>query len=81
MSRQAFLQVDDVHVGKARLQRLLDVDLRAQHVPAHLWHFVQAERSCLHLLVFEQAANQFGARIFRLLALGRLLREAAACAT
>src|SRR3954469_3213836 len=37
-----FLQVGHFHVREARLQRLLDVHLRAQHVAAHLRQLVQA---------------------------------------
>jgi hypothetical protein len=52
---------------------LLDVDLRAQEVAAEQRQRVELGRAELDLLVFDQAAHQFGARVFGFAAVVALL--------
>ncbi len=62
-----------MHVGEARLQALFDVNLCLEEVAPVLRQLSQAGGGHLHLLVFEQAAHQLGARVFGLFAFGLLL--------
>ena len=61
-------------VRKARLQRLLNGDAGAEEIASQLGQCVQARSGQLHLLVLQQAAHQFGARVLHLFALGDLFR-------
>ena len=68
------LQLVHAHVRKARLQALLDVDLRLEEVATILRQLVELGGSEFHLLIFKQAAHQLGARVFSLFAFGHLFR-------
>jgi hypothetical protein len=72
------LQVDHMHIGKARLQALLDEDLGRRKSRPYCGSCPGA-RGQLHLLVFEQAAHQLGARVLGFV--GPSAWAAAACAT
>ena len=74
-------QVVGVDVGQARLDRLLDRDLGAQEVAPEQRQRIELRGGELHLLVFDQAAHQLGARVFGFRAVVRSSWAAAACAT
>ena len=69
------LQVSQVYLGEAGLQRLFDEHLGLEKIPTQLGQRIQAGRRQFHLLVFQQAAHQLGARVFGFLALGHLARR------
>src|SRR5574343_649096 len=66
------LQVVDRDLRLTNQQRFLDQSIDPEKFPLSLRHFVQLLASQLHLLVFHQPTDQFGARIFRLVALALL---------
>ena len=57
-------QVERLNLGQARLQALLDGHLGAQEIAAQQRQRIQARGGELDLFVFEQAAHEFGARVF-----------------
>ena len=63
------------YVRVAQLQRLLDMHLSAEKIPAQQRLGIKAGGSELDLFIFEQAAHQFGARVLGLDTLGALLRR------
>ena len=67
------LQFADFHIRKARLQALLDIDRGLEEVAPISGQLPQLLGGQLHLLVFQQAAHQLGARVFGFLAVLLLL--------
>ena len=60
-------QIDDVDIGKARLQGLLDKNLRLEKITPQLGYGVELGGGQFDALVFQQPAYQFGAGIFSFL--------------
>src|SRR5205809_5422781 len=58
-----FLKVHDVHLRQALRESLFDPDLHWEEVPSELRQRVEPLSGELHLLVLEQAPDEFGARV------------------
>src|SRR5260370_6237547 len=69
------LKIHDVHLGQALRESLLDPDLDGEKVPPELRQRVEPLPGELHLLVLEQAPDEFGARVLAFLARHRRARK------
>src|SRR6266516_1179964 len=70
-----FLKVHGVHLRQALRESLFDPDLHWEEVPSELRQRVEPLSGELHLLVLEQAPDEFGARVLVFRARHRLARS------